>query len=828
MGKKLRLLGALLLCSTLVLNGCGGGGSTPGDSNLTSINSGVAVDPYIVGAVFEEFDDADKFIQASAPSTEKGVFIFPANLHKNSKIKLKFGSGLHAGVPFSGNLARNIDIIDGKLVVNPLTTLIAQGMTEAAVLEMLQTITGNTTFTAADLTADPMANLSDGDMTEKDKALLAANMAVNTAVEVLGGNIGNQENLTAVANVVATKLITQVLNSLESKSTGTALNTAAATGITITTYLKDTVVMNTDGTTNVQTVSNDITPEYILKIVVLVENNPTQPVVISDIKSEPVQVVDTTALALLYYTAGQLAYTAGSSTGDTAMLMLAIDKFNAAAALSDSITDAALKDKVLFFGAFAKVLQVAKPMSDGTSNGLNNFGDILDAFGLAGAPAATDRSNLNTLSIDVCTDKSETYGSYTYTWQECDLAPLSDTSPASGELQTFMYAKVGTNLKDAVAMLGQVTDSFSETVNDAGVAVEFDATDAKFISAVANGMLAQINLLQAYNVNVDIDAETNRTTEQTPEQFLAANPNLGKLQDVTRMAAVKTYSNAAIAALKGAIASLKTEGTNQANDFVKLSDTDCIWNGLQFSCTTTYNNATEIADFEAGLLEVETVLNGSSYSVMSDGEDGIPGTTDDTVAAVIDVSKFFAGVDLRSKLPATFNNGAFGDMPGLLPDPAFGGVVKEINGQSPSVLNTDADKDGSPDFFDGMTYFMPGMLTGRTFQTWVDDGTGNWREWRFTFESETTFTGTVSYWLQVSPYSQITEDISGTYTTNKNILTLNMSPAYGPITSIVSTLQGGYSEGDSGFNFETETFGTSGILGTSYNWFSEVQQLVAM
>ena len=833
MGKHLRLLGALLLCSSLVLNGCGGGGgSTPGDSNLTAIKSGVAVDPYIVGAVFEEFDANDKLIQESAPSNANGRFEFNDYLHKNSKIKLKSGSGLHAGMPFSGNLARNIDITDGKLVVNPLTTLIAQGMTEAAVLEMLKTITGNTTFTAADLTADPMANLSDGDMTEKDKALLAANMAVNTAVEVLGGNIGNQ-NLTIVATVVATKLITQVLNSLESKSTGADLNTAAATGITITTYLKDTVVVNTDGTTDVESVTSLLTTDYINSISDLVANDPTKPVVIIDIDTKPVQVADMNALAQIYYNAGQAAYTEGSNTGSTATLMTAIDKFNAAAALTASITDAALKDKVLFFGAFAKVLQVAKPMSDGTANGLNNFGDILDAFGLAGAPAATDRSNINTLSIDVCTTESVNYGgSYTYTWQECEIAPLSDTSPTSGELQTFLGAKVGAGLKDAVTMLNQVSSTFGETVNDAGVAVEFDATDAKFISAVANGMLAQINLVQAYDVNVDLDNEqtlANSDTPRTPEQFLAANPNLGKLQDATRMAAVKTYSNAAIAALEAAVTALKAEtdsNAGQANDFVAFDNTNCYWTNNSYVCDpTTYNDTTE---FEATLAEAKKTINATTYNVMDNGPDGIAGTTDDVVAAKIDVSKFFAGVDLRSKIPTSFNKGASLDMPGLLPDPAFGGVLVQVDGQEPSILNTDEDKDGSPDFFDGKTYFMPGMLTDRTFQTWVNDGSGNWKEWRFTFDSDTVFSGTVSYWLQVAPYGQVTHDISGTYTTAKNVLTLNMSPAYGPITRIESSLQGGYSEGDSGFDFKTETFGTSGSLGTFYNWFSEVQQLVAI
>jgi hypothetical protein len=691
MGKHLRLLGALTICATLALSGCGGGGgSTPADSNLTSINSGVAVDPYIVGAIFEEIDANGNVRQTSDASNENGVFVFPGNLQVGSKIRIKAGNeGLHAGTLFQGTLMRNVDISSGKLVLNPLTTLIAQGKSETEVLQLVKDITGNTTFTAADLTTDPMANLSDGTMTDADKSLLAANMAVNSAVVVLKGNTGNLTNLTAVAVVVADKLVTQVFYTLTPTSNVAALNIASATGVTVTNYLTKTVVVEDDGTTNVQIVTETVTANYIDDIAAAVALDPTKTFVIEDptvapVPSEPVNPADPNAMAQAYYTAGQLAYTEGSTSGSTAKLMTAIEKFNAAEALTGSITDVALKDKVLFFGAFAKVLQVAKPMSDGTANGLNNFGDILDAFGLEGAPAATDRSNLNTLSIDTCTTVTDTYGS----WQECDLA-LDAASPTSGELQTFMYAKVGAGLTDAVAMLGQVSSTFNTSVNDGGTTVEFDATDAKFISALANGMLAQINLVQAYDLNVDIDAETNRTTEQTPEDFLTAHKTLGTLKDATRVAAVKTYANAAITALEEAVVALELENDEQVDDFLKFDNTNCYWTDTYICDPTIYNDTAEIAEFKTTLAEAKIAINASTYDVIDGAGE---------VAAVIDVSKFFAGVDLRSKIPTSFNNGASGDMPGLLPDPTFGGVLMEIDGQAPANLNIDEDGDGSPDF----------------------------------------------------------------------------------------------------------------------------------
>ena len=461
--------------------------------------------------------------------------------------------------------------------------------------------------------------------------------------------------------------------------------------------------------------------------------------------------------------------------------MTSIEKFNAAAALTDSITDVALKDKVLFFGAFAKVLQVAKPMSDGTANGLNNFGDVLDAFGLAGAPATTDRSNLNTLSVDVCKTMTGGTAPYTYTWQECDLAPLNATSPTSGDLQAMLYNKVGAGLTDAVAMLGQVSSNFSATVTDGGVAVEFDATDAKFIAALANGMLAQINLVQAYDLNVDIDAETNRTTEQTPEQFLAANPNLGKLKDAVRIADVKTYANAAITALESAIAALKAETDDQANDFVKFDNTNCYWTNNSYVCEpTTYNDTTE---FEAALAEAKKTINATNYNVMDNGPDEIAGNSDDVVAAKVDISKFFAGVDLRSKLPSTFNNGASGDMPGLLPDPTFGGVLIQIDGQAPANLNTDEDNDGSPDIF-GMPYVAPEMPV-------LSDFSGNYARSFVLGDSSresyvisgNSITGTRYRWVNfVDKNMDISMEISGTVEIPNSTTNTNFS-GQGTVTS---------------------------------------------
>ena len=799
MGKKLKLLGALVLCTALALTGCGGGGSpsgTPGQA------AGVAVDPYIVGGIFQEIDANGTVIQETlTPSDSMGKFAFPRPLTIGNTISLKSGTGTDGGVPFTGSLKRVVDASSNSMVLNPLTTLLANGVSPADVLALLNAITPGVTFTLADLTADPMARLSDGEMTAADKALLAANMAVNAAVEILDGNIGSLANLTSVAEVIAEKLITEVLDTLTPTSTPAALTAAATTGVTVTNYIEETVVVANDGTTDVGTVTEDITPAYIDQVAVLVTANPIQPVIITDVTIAPVQVADMNKLAQIYYAAGQVAYTEGSATDSTATLMTAIEKFNAAAALAGSVTEVALKDKILFFGAFAKVLQVAKPMTDGADNGLNNFGDVLDAFGLAGGTSyENDRSNLNAFNLDTCT----TDGSGV---TECTVI-LSTDSPNSAELQGMLYNTVGISLKDAVAMLGQVSGNFAETVSDAGVLVEFDATDAKFISAVANGMLAQINIVQAYDINIDIYAETNRETSQTPEQFLAANPTLGKLKDAARMADVKTYATAAITALEAAVAALDAEADSQSDDFVKLDNTICTYDDLiGYNCTTTYNNPVEMADFVASLAEAKTAINASTYNVIDDGEDGIAGNSDDTVAAVINVSKFFAGVDLRSTIPTTYNKGAFADSPGMLNDPTFGGVLTQVNGQAPSILNTDDDGDGSPDIF-GMTYFEPGMFANRTYYSYAY-GESFSQNWEATFNADNSFFGTITTYFPT--YAQT--PITGNYGTVQNILTLNITSGDVGVTKLVSKLTSAYSKNETYFNVETEVFNDTVSLG---------------
>jgi hypothetical protein len=107
----------LIAFALLGLVGCGGGaGGGGGEANPVAASSGdsaqsAAVDPYIVGAVFEEISaDGRTVLQPqSTASDESGRFEFPEPLTPGSIVQMKsYARGLHVGTPFAGLLKRKV------------------------------------------------------------------------------------------------------------------------------------------------------------------------------------------------------------------------------------------------------------------------------------------------------------------------------------------------------------------------------------------------------------------------------------------------------------------------------------------------------------------------------------------------------------------------------------------------------------------------------------------------------------------------------------------------------------------------------------------------
>jgi hypothetical protein len=117
--------------------------------------------------------------------------------------------------------------------------------------------------------------------------------------------------------------------------------------------------------------------------------------------------------------------------------------------------------------------------------------------------------------------------------------------------------------------------------------------------------------------------------------------------------------------------------------------------------------AEEIAVMRADLVAAKLCLDGPCTI----DSRSTPETTDDTI---LDGSKFFAGVDLRPIIP-DFE----GDTPvGFLPDPSFGGIIVQLRGIAPSLLNEDLDGDGTADileFIHSDSYIIYGGLSFLTF-----------------------------------------------------------------------------------------------------------------
>jgi hypothetical protein len=380
--------------------------------------------------------------------------------------------------------------------------------------------------------------------------------------------------------------------------------------------------------------------------------------------------------------AGDAKLQTGMTTLSTVDLLAAANAFRAGAAASstDGTATQAQKDQANFFGGAALLVVLANPASNtATAGTLNTFGDILDAYGLGGT--ATDRAHLDTIRFVDCTAGS------------CKLKTFPANSPNSRDIQAFLLGKMGAALQGVIAALGQVSPAFQYRLAARGNVIEFDQTDALFLKGVAQGLLGMVQLQAAYDLGLDVDALQASAQPGAPAfsapAFLGANPTLLTLTDATSLGLAKASFLAAVASAKAGVASLRAETDDQANDFIKLSNSTCSYTGFVYTCTTTYNSAADLDQVVAVLDEAASVLGATGPVVVS-------GTQ-------VDPSKFFAGVSFRSKLPATWNAGPGANLPGFFPDPTFGGIFVTALPQ----VNADANGDGSPDWL---------MNLGRNFR----------------------------------------------------------------------------------------------------------------
>ena len=163
MVQKLTHTWLFYLLTLLLVTACSGGGDSAVDLSAGgNITQGIAVDPYITGAVFQETDgDTGTVLQESLPSDDFGRFSFAEPLTPGSVVELVPGTGLHGGAPYQGMLRRLVVAgDDSPLVVSPLTTLLAIGFQPEELIAAFNDA-GLTGLSNTDLYADPMEGLAD-------------------------------------------------------------------------------------------------------------------------------------------------------------------------------------------------------------------------------------------------------------------------------------------------------------------------------------------------------------------------------------------------------------------------------------------------------------------------------------------------------------------------------------------------------------------------------------------------------------------------------------------------------------------------------------------
>jgi hypothetical protein len=322
----------------------------------------------------------------------------------------------------------------------------------------------------------------------------------------------------------------------------------------------------------------------------------------------------------------------------------------------------------LFARAVTRLAEVANPYSDLTDNGLNNIGDILDAFGIGGANDVRD--DFATIEIEDCVSVPG----------ECNLT-ISDQSPTSGELTAALTKEVGEGLVAAIADLDNVSESFSYVWADQiDGDTEFDYSDALMFKGIGQAMLVQMNWIGAYDLDVDL-VDVQDETVGTPEDFLIDHPTLGTLASQAKLTQAETYLYQAIDTMLLAIDAVEAEiddlSDNQSDDLISFTDAD------------------EVEEFRV---------------VLFDAQDGLIGEQGDVTVALDGI---FNGFDIREQLPPVV-----GDVTGEFPDETLNGVIYQYE----LDINEDLDGDLRPDLINDYSRFFTGLLTGMNWQADNQDG----------------------------------------------------------------------------------------------------------
>jgi len=197
--------------------------------------SGVVVDPYVVGARFCVDENLNEMCDANEPvstaSDASGQFTFEETPAENAYILIKADeTGLHNGIPYRmDELAGRYE--GGNIVVSPLTTMYAEGLTAAQLVEMF-TKAGLDGVTEAGVLSDPMTDILGDQVTEANLDILRSFLATYMTLQIIAGSdtLEELEVSQIYTNVMANGEIYNILHTMAGYL-NSALSTANLTSL---------------------------------------------------------------------------------------------------------------------------------------------------------------------------------------------------------------------------------------------------------------------------------------------------------------------------------------------------------------------------------------------------------------------------------------------------------------------------------------------------------------------------------------------------------------------------------------------------------------------
>jgi Domain of unknown function (DUF4214) len=298
-------------------------------------------------------------------------------------------------------------------------------------------------------------------------------------------------------------------------------------------------------------------------------------------------------------------------------------------------------DIARFYLAFSQVAAAAtETPSDGNASSLDRIGDILDL-----------------LSIP------DDYVRGSPRWLETP-DDLDQNAVTAEQIKDWLDSGVRKKSARAATLLGQISPNFNLVWlrKDNRQKIENDYSDSVFFLGSVNLLRAYIAILDAYNLNANVNDLVARNTDDLPdndytvEEFLNTNPKFLSLESQEQLAKARDLLvNGAINNLQLAIDSMESEADPQDDDLISLADV----------------NTDDLNSVRSYLANVKTSIN-QGQTLIANSDSG-----DRSKNIILDLKRFFnVGVDFRGSnlLPAVDRN-KLDTSRQCLPDPTFNGVV---------------------------------------------------------------------------------------------------------------------------------------------------------